>query len=71
MTLKEKRERLADQVSYSYSPESFPGSADWIENRKHQAVLDDFDATHPEIIAEIKAEEKAKSIAAANKAGWI
>ena len=60
MTLAEKREELKKLDEYSYSPDSFPGSQDWIEHRQAEQALKDFDAAHPEIVAEIIAQQKPR-----------
>ena len=67
----EQRKALSGAVSMSYSPDDFPGSREWRETQELQGKLKEFDAAHPGIIAEIKAEKKAKDAAVAKKAGWI
>ena len=66
-----ERENLAEQVRESYSPDDFPGSANWRITRNHQKALDVFDAAHPEIITKIKAERKAQDAETAKAVGWI
>ncbi len=71
ITEKTEREKLAMNVSLAYSPDDFPGSKGWLECQKLQKELDAFDAAHPEIIAQIKADQDAKNKKAAKDAGWI
>lgn len=54
-----QRKALAIAEYNLYSPDHFPGSEKW--NRWNQAVkaLEAFDAAHPELVAELKAEAEA------------
>ena len=59
--LRAQREDLADALSMGYSADDYPGSKGWLATQAAQKALDDFDVTHPEIIAAIKAERAAKA----------
>ena len=69
--LKNQRNALAEKAYNLYSPSSFPGSKEWRAQQEAQRALDAFDAEHPEIVAQIKAERAAADKAAAEDAGWI
>ena len=69
--LKKQRKELAEAVFYSYSPEDFPGSKAWCVTQSQQKNLNEFDAAHPEIIAQQTAEMNARNAKTAEKAGWI
>lgn len=60
----------------TYSPNDFPGSKSWMIATAAQKALADFDAAHPEIIADIKTERAAKEKAKTDEImsrqeGWI
>lgn len=57
--LRTEREALAQAESRSYDPDAFPGSARWMKNNNAARALAAFDAEHPEIVAELKAEKEA------------
>ena len=69
--LKNQRRDLAETVYNLYSPDNFPGSRAWIECNNARKELAAFDAAHPEIIAQIKDDQAAKSRQVADDAGWI
>ena len=71
LPLADQRTILALNIEGSYSPDDFPGSRRWTICKGHQDALDAFDAAHPEIIAAIRAEEKAAADEIAKNAGWI
>jgi len=56
--LKAERKALVRAEIDSYSPEYFPGSAKWRENKRCKNAVDAFDSAHPEVLAAIKAEPK-------------
>ena len=58
-TLRAQRLILSDAEYNSYNPDAFPGSRAWKANNIAAQALAAFDAEHPEIIAEIKAEQAA------------
>lgn len=53
--LKHTREDLAHKVENLYCPDDFPGSRAWRAHLAAERALRDFDAAHPEIVAEIRA----------------
>lgn len=59
MTLREERAILAKEELNTYDADAFPGSAPWMKNNKAAKVLRAFDAAHPEILAELKADAEA------------
>ena len=65
-TLAEQRAELAKKENYTYDPANFPGSQGWRANQLARRALSEFDAAHPEILAQIKADREAKD--AANRA---
>ena len=54
-----QREALVMAEADSYSPDAFPGSRQWIENKKAADALAAFDRRHPEVKAEMDAERAA------------
>ena len=68
MTTTETREELRLAEYNSYDPDNFPGSRGWRANQAARKALADYDAAHPELVAEIAARKDAK--AAAEKAYW-
>ncbi len=69
--LKEIRSELVIDRYNSYSAGDFPGSKAWQITQGLQAKLDEFDAEHPEIIAEKTAAIAAENKKIADAAGWI
>jgi hemerythrin len=67
MTLREERSELVKSELNTYDADAFPGSAQWMKNRKFVTAIKEFDAAHPEIIAELKAEKKASDDAKFDK----
>jgi len=68
--LENKRANLKRE---SYS-DAFPGSLDWKAARAAEKELAEFDAAHPEIVAEIKSKEAKKKEADKKdtaQLGWI
>ena len=63
-SLRAQRKALVEAEYNSYDPEAFPGSPQWRKNKAARNALDEFDAAHPEVAAEIKAEAAAKKAAA-------
>ena len=61
-----KRNELSDAERYSYSPDDFPGSKNWRINKAHADALAAFDAANPEVLAEVKAQRKAREAARYN-----
>lgn len=57
--LRMQRSGLAKAEADSYSPEYFPGSREWMANRRAKNALDAFDIAHPEIIEALRAERDA------------
>ena len=64
LTPRGQRAALAKAERDSYSADAFPGSRQWLENKKHADALKAFDAAHPELVAELKAEREAAERAA-------
>lgn len=58
-TLQQQRAELKAAVTNNYNPSAFPGSAAWRRCNSAQIALEVFDAAHPEILAEIKAQQLA------------
>jgi len=56
-SLKEQREALRSAEYNLYSDEHFPGSKAWQKWQEALTALNEFDAAHPEIKAEIEAEQ--------------
>ena len=59
-----QREALVMAERGSYSPDAFPGSRQWLANKRAADALAEFDAAHPELVAELKAEADAAKQAA-------
>ena len=66
-----ERQELAEQERNLYSPDYSPGSAGWKKHNTALKAVAAFDAEHPEIKAELKAQRKAKDAKIAEKSGWI
>ena len=54
-----QRAALVRAAYNSYSPDHFPGSAKWLENKRHEDALAAFDAAHPELAAAAEEARKA------------
>jgi len=70
MSLVSQRDAIKTQ---SYS-DAFPGSQEWKNAKEYATALKEFDEKHPEIVAEIRAQQsakKAKEQAEARELGWI
>ena len=66
-----QRQALAETEYDLYSSDSFPGSKTWRQHNAALVALRDFDAAHPEIIAEIKRARAISAHTTAQELGWI
>ena len=67
----DSQRRMLKTQSYT---DAFPGSQEWRDAKKYEAALEKFDEEHPEIVAQIKADDaakKQKEKQAVDKLGWI
>ena len=71
LSLYAKRQELTDQQQNLYDPSDFPGSAEWKKHNTALKAVTTFDAEHPEIKAELKAQRKTKDAKIAEEADWI
>ncbi len=69
--LKKERDKLAETERDMYDPDNFPGSLEYNEHSIALKALTVFDAAHPAIIAEIKAQRQRKDAEIAKEVGWI
>ena len=69
--LRAERERLAEAAYNLYDPDDRPGSRKAQDYWAAEKAIMAFDAAHPEVKAEIEAEQAAERRAAAKTAGWI
>ena len=58
-TLKQQRRELFNAVSYC-DQESWPGSQEWIDLQAAEEALSEFDAKHPEVLADNQAARSAR-----------
>ena len=66
-----ERKSLTDKERELYSPEDFPGSKQWRIHQKALHAVLEFNRKHPEIKAELKAQQQVKDRNKADIAGWI